>query len=204
MYLLDRLLVRNFFKSYAICLISLLTLYVVVDLFTNLDDYTDNKNGLREVVEHISLYYGYQVTKIFNSLSEVIVLLAATFTVALVQRNNELLPLLSAGVPTRRVVFPVLAAAGVMLLLSAANQEWVISRIGSKLLNDRDDPKGEKLLLVQGAFEPNAIHITGNVASRKGLVVQKFHVNIPEHIAGCSVELYAAEARYLPPQEGQP
>src|SRR2546430_11768786 len=41
MYLLDRLLVRSFIKSYAICLISLLTLYIVVDLFTNLDDYMD-------------------------------------------------------------------------------------------------------------------------------------------------------------------
>ena len=29
MFLLDRLLVRGFFKSYAICLISLLTLYVL-------------------------------------------------------------------------------------------------------------------------------------------------------------------------------
>src|SRR5581483_6662261 len=84
MYLLDRLLIRSFFKSYAICLISLLTLYVVVDLFTNLDDYTDNKNGLREVIEHIGAYYGPHITKIFNSLSEVIVLLAATFTVALI------------------------------------------------------------------------------------------------------------------------
>ena len=39
-----------------------------------------------------------------------IVLLAATFTMALVQRNNELLPLLSAGVSTRRVVRPILLA----------------------------------------------------------------------------------------------
>src|SRR4029077_2687117 len=124
-------LIRSFVKSYAICLISLLTLYVVVDLFTNLDDYTDNHQSLRAVLEHIGLYYGYQVTKIFNSLSEVIVLLAATFTVALIQRNNELLPLLSAGVPTRRVVCPILAGACFMLALSAANQELVIARFGA-------------------------------------------------------------------------
>src|SRR5205814_494 len=126
------------------------------------------------------------------------------FTVALVQRNNELLPLLSAGVSTRRVILPIIMGACIMLGLSALNQELVISRFGSRLLNDRDDPNGQKKLLVQGAFEPNAIHITGHVASRKGLLVEKFHVNIPENIAGCSVELYAAEARYLPPEEGQP
>ncbi len=204
MYLLDRLLLRSFLKSYAICLVSLLTLYVVVDLFTNLDDYTDNHHGLRDVLEHIAIYYGYQVTKIFNSLSEVIVLLAATFTVALVQRNNELLPLLSAGVPTRRVVTPIIAGACLMIALSAANQELLIARFGMNLLHDRDDPKGEKKIIVQGAFEPNGIHIDGSVATPKGMLVEKFHVNIPENIAGSSVELQAAEARYLPKVEGQP
>src|SRR5438045_7682250 len=109
MYLLDRLLIRSFIKAYLICLISLLTLYVVIDMFTNLDDFTEKHSGLASVLTHIGIYYGYKVTQIFDRLSEVITLLAATFTVALVQRNNELLPLLSAGVPTRRVVFPVLA-----------------------------------------------------------------------------------------------
>lgn len=203
MYLLDRLLIRSFLKSYAICLVSLLTLYIVVDLFTNIDDFTDHHHSLSGFAEHIGLYYGYQVTKIFNSLSEVIVLLGATFTTALIQRNNELLPLLSAGVPTRRVVFPIVVGACVMLGVSAANQEFLIARFGLNLLQDRDDPKGEKDILVQGAFEPNGIHIDGRVASRKGLVVQKFHVNIPESIAGSSVELQAAEARYLPPVAGE-
>src|SRR4051812_33432784 len=107
MYLLDRLLFRSFIKAYIICLVSLLTLYVVIDLFTNLDDFTEKHPGMNEVMKHIGTYYGYKVTQIFDRLSEVITLLAATFTVALLQRNNELLPLLSAGVSTRRVVMPV-------------------------------------------------------------------------------------------------
>src|SRR5438552_172187 len=107
MYLLDRLLIRSFIKSYVICLVSLLTMYIVVDLFTNLDDFTDQHESLDAVLWHIRMYYGYKVTQIFDRLSEVITLLAAMFTVALIQRNNELLPLLSAGVPTRRIVFPV-------------------------------------------------------------------------------------------------
>jgi lipopolysaccharide export system permease protein len=204
MLLLDRLLIRSFIKSYVICLVCLLTLYVVVDLFTNLDDFTDQHNGLHDVLHHIAAYYGYKVTQIFDRLSEVIVLLAATFTVALIQRNNELLPLLSAGVPTRRVVFPVLVCACGMLGLSVANQELVISRIGNNLMNDRDDPEGKKDLLVQGAYEPNGIHVEGRVAKREGLRVQKFFVVIPEHFAGYNISLSAEEARYVPPREGDP
>src|SRR5262249_11291209 len=156
---------------------------IVVDLFTNLDDFYSDKTNINEVLRHIGFYYGYQVAKIFNSLSEAIVLLAATFTVALVQRNNELLPLLSAGVSTRRVVFPVVMGVCATLGLSAINQELVIARIGMNLLNNRDDPRGEQEMIVQGAFEPNGIHIDGRTALRKGLLVKKFHVNIPEHIA---------------------
>lgn len=204
MYLLDRLLIRSFIKSYLICLTSLLTLYIVVDLFTNLDDFSDRHEGLRDVLNHIWTYYGYKVTQIFDRLSEVIVLLAATFTVALIQRNNELLPLLSAGVPTRRVVFPVVLAACGMLGVTVLNQEIVISRIGEFLLNDRDDPNGEKPLLVQGAYEPNGIHIEGRIAERKHLLVKEFFVVIPEVFAGNNINLSAKEARYVPHQDGEP
>src|ERR1700730_15648824 len=107
--LIDRLMVRGYIKSYLICLTSLLTLYIVVDMFTNLDDFTEHHrgNGLHPVLKHIGVYYGFKIFQIFDRLSEAIVLLAATFTVAWVQRSNELLPLLSAGVPTRRVVRPI-------------------------------------------------------------------------------------------------
>ena len=45
---IDRQLIRGFFKAYFVCLASLLSLYVVVDLFTNLDDFTRYSSGLRE------------------------------------------------------------------------------------------------------------------------------------------------------------
>src|SRR5437588_9786025 len=172
MLLIDRVLIRSFVKSYLSCLVSILSMYIIVDLFTNLDDFTERHNSLRDVVRHVGTYYGYRVTKIFDQLSEMIVLLAATFTVALVQRNNELLPLLSAGVPTRRVVFPVLACACGLLGAGMANQEFVVSRVGTFLMNDRDDPEGQKDLIVQGAYEPNGIHIEGRIANRLDLVVK--------------------------------
>lgn len=202
MFLLDRLLIRSFIKAYVICLVSLLTLYVVIDMFTNLDDFTEKHNGLAEVLTHIGIYYGYKMTQIFDRLSEVITLLAATFTVALVQRNNELLPLLSAGVPTRRVVFPVLGGACLMLFLSVLNQEMIISRIGSRLENNRDDPYGEQEVVVRGAYEPNGIHIEGFLAYRKTLTIKKFYAVIPESLAGSLVSLTAREARYIPWREG--
>ena len=44
------------------------------------------------------------------------------FTVAMMQRNNELLPLLSAGVSTRRAVAPLLLTAGALLGLAVLEE----------------------------------------------------------------------------------
>src|SRR5690349_4686116 len=102
---IDRLMIRGYLKSYFICLVSLLTLYIVVDLFTNLDDFVQSgARGLQVVLLRIVSYYGYRVPQFFDRLCEAIVVLAGMFTVAMMQRNNEQLPLLSAGVPTQRIV----------------------------------------------------------------------------------------------------
>jgi lipopolysaccharide export system permease protein len=203
MSLFDRVLVRAYLKAYVVCLISLLSLYIVVDLFTNLEDFAEHHQGLLPIVKHIGAYYGFKVTAIFDRLCEAIILMAAAFTVALIQRNNELLPLLSAGISTRRVLRPILFSAVGMLGLSIVNQELIIPQIGTKLQNDRDDPNGEKDLIVQGAYEPNGIHIEGRLGSRKGMVVkEEFYVIIPESIAGEIINLTAKEGRYIPPGGG--
>jgi lipopolysaccharide export system permease protein len=199
MNLIDRQLVRSYLKAYLVCLVSLLGLYIVIDLFTNLEDFYEHKNSLLAIMRHIVIYYGLKVTQIFDRLSEPIVLMAAAFTVAWVQRSNELMPLLSAGVSTHRFVRPILIASCLMLGLGVINQEWIIPRIGTYLMNDRDDPEGQKTLVVQGAYEPNGIHIEGRLGWRSKWLVEDFYVVIPESIGGSLVNLSAHEARYIPP-----
>src|SRR5438874_256759 len=174
----DRMLVFGYMKAYFICLISMLSLYVVVDLFTNIDDFTQHHHGLRSVLTHIGIYYGHRITQIFDRLCEAIVLLAAMFTVAWMQRGNELLPLLSAGMSTRRVVLPVLASACAMLGLAVLNQELILPEVAADLMIQKDDPEGKRDLLVQAAFDVNGVHVEGERASRKDQVVKPFYVTI--------------------------
>ncbi len=84
--LMDRQLIIGYFKSYLVCLLSLLSLWVVVDLFTNLDDFTHEHRTFVGVFQHVGAYYGFRITKIFDQLCEPIVLMAAMFTIAWVQR----------------------------------------------------------------------------------------------------------------------
>ncbi|OAI54807.1 hypothetical protein AYO44_03015 [Planctomycetaceae bacterium SCGC AG-212-F19] len=198
MKLLDRQLILSYIKAYLICFTSLLSLYIVIDLFTNIEDFTRDHHSLGEVVQHIVGYYGYKSSYIFDKMSEAIALLAAMFTVAWMQRNNELLPLLSAGIATQRVVRPVVVAASLMLGLTVINQELIIPQIADKLVSDRQDWRGESDISLPWAYLPNGIHVEGLTASRKLKVVRTFCVTIPENMANRLVHLIAQEARYLP------
>ena len=202
MRLLDRTLFFAYIRAYLYVLVSLLSLYVILDLFTNIEDFAQHVHGLPAVVEHIARYYGYRVLQYFDRLCEAITLLAAMFTVAWMQRNNELLPLLSAGVPTRRVIRPVLLGAGFMLGLGIANQEFAIPRIADALLADRDDPAGDKSLPVQGAFEPNGVHIEGTKATRRSGSITPLYITFPEQMTGGLVHMTVEQAYYSPPDNG--
>ena len=129
MTLFDRLLIRSYLRAYFFCLVSILSLYIVVDLFTHIDDFAEHHSGLAAILKHIGSYYGFMITQYFDRLCEVIALMAGAFTVAWMQRHNELMPLLSAGVSTQRVVGPVLAAAWA--------QRW---RPEARLLHDQPAP----------------------------------------------------------------
>jgi lipopolysaccharide export system permease protein len=199
---IDRLLFIAYFKAFFICLVSLLSLYIVVDLFTNLDEFTHQHHGLAGVLEHIATYYAYRSTQIYDRLSEAIVLMGAVFTMAWMQRSNELVPLLSAGVSTHRVVRPVLCGALLTVAVTLANQEFVIPRVANELLLDRDDAEGDKDIHVEGAFEANGVHLEGHAGWRKEQLVKPFFCTIPEGVARSMVHLSAEEGRYIPPGDG--
>lgn len=203
MTILDRMLFVSFLRAYLICLVSTLSLYVVVDLFTNIDDFFQpNKSGL-EIARHVLTYYGYRTIQYYDRLCEALSLLAAMFTVAWSQRSNEIVPMLSAGVSTHRFLRPTLVGAAIMLALGVLNQELLIPYIAPALVTDRDDPEGNRQLYVQGCYDPNRVHIDGLVATRREKSVESLFVTLPATARSEMKHLTATKARYIPPAEGQ-
>jgi lipopolysaccharide export system permease protein len=202
MTLLDRTLFLAFLRSYAIVLSCLISLYVVIDLFTNINDFTA-RGGLGDMLAHVAKYYGYRVSLIFDRLCEPISLLAAVFTVAWLQRSNELMPQLAAGIPTRRVIRPVLTGAALMLVLGPVNQEFIIPSISDDLQADRDDPGYQKPVEVRGGFDSTGAHIEGLIGIRAESKVRGFFVTFPETAPSGMLHLSAEEAVYVPPGPGE-
>ena len=195
MHMLDRSLFYTFLRSYVIVLVCVLSLYVIIDLFTNLDDFI-SRGGFFAMLKHILAYYAVRITQIFDRLCEAIVLLAAMFTVAWMQRNNELLPQLSAGISTQRVLRPVLIGTGLMLAIGPLNQELLIPRIADELQVPRDDPDQQRPIEMRGAFDSTGVHVEGFAGFRKDRRVKNFFVTFPESGTAGMLHLHAEEAVY--------
>ncbi len=200
--ILDRQMVWNYLKAYVFCLISLMGLFIVVDLFMNLEEFTANRKDFLSVVRFIGVYYGYKSFQIFNQLCESVILMAGMFTVAWMQRNNELAPLLSAGVSTRRVVAPVLFCASAMMGLAVVNQEFALPNIDVFMLENRQNADGARETEVKGIFDMRGILIAGDSAIKKDSLIKKFSAVIPAQ-AGRNTLTYvhAREAVYIPEHE---
>lgn len=199
MTILDRMYFVKFVQNYLIVLACLMSLYIVVDLFTNINDFTAQKGTMVDAAQHIGGYYGVQVTQIFDKLSEFITIIAAVFTISGMQRGNELLPQLSAGVPTLRVIRPILMGSLLSLSLGPINAELVIPRIAESLTVPRDDPELRKPTKVRGAYDHSTKeHYVGDDAYRRELKVMKFEYTSAADASGGMIHITAAEAVYIP------
>jgi lipopolysaccharide export system permease protein len=191
-------------RAYLICLVSTLSLYIIVDLFTNIDDFFQPGRTSFQVAAHIGTYYGYRSVQYYDRLCEAISLLAAMFTVAWTQRNNELIPMLSAGVSTHRFLRPIFVGAALMLGLGMVNQEFVVPAIAPALVTDRDDPEGTHDLYVQGCYDANRVHIDGFKGERSTQTVKGFNVTLPAGARSEMKHLSAERAEYIAPVNNQP
>jgi lipopolysaccharide export system permease protein len=199
----DRQMMFSYFKAYLFCLVSLLGLFIIVDMFLNLEELTSNRRGFTDLVSFVGAYYGYKSFQIFDRLCEAVALLAGMFTVGWMQRNNELLPLLSAGVSTRRAVQPVLVCAFIMMGLVVANQELGLPNIDPFMLENRSNADGLKESEVKPTKDRNGIFISGQSAVKKDGLVKNCTVIIPAQIGGNSIVLIEAkEAWFVPEVEG--
>ena len=199
MNLLDRYLFWNFVKAWLALFVSLVSLYVVIDAFSHFDDLLQaSRNLQKSITETMLSYYSYQLILIFDRLCPVILLLAATFTIAWMQRQNELVPLLSAGVSVQRILRPIYLASLVFLTLQTLNREVLIPELAEYLQQSMDDPSGQKSKIISGGFDSTGLLIHGSRAIPAEKIVRYMSCTIPSQVGGTMYHLYAKEARFIP------
>ncbi len=197
MRILDRERYWSFVKAYFICFVALVGLYVVIDAFSNLDEFEEVSDSTLHLFRNMGRYYLIKMSLIYDQISGVITMMAAIFTVTWMQKNNELLAMLAAGISTRRVIRPVLISAIGISSLGVINQELIMPRYAEELQKPPDDD-GLQLVKVYPRQDANDVFISGDQADRSKRTVTKFSATIPVRVAGELIEIQAREARYFP------
>jgi len=160
MKILDRYLLRQFVQVFLICFLSMMGLYVVIDAFQNLDQFSRHAKENGNLLGVISEYYAYRSLSFFDRTSGILAMIAALFTATWLQRHQELTAMLAAGITKFRVIKPLLAAAIVISLLGVANRELVIPHIRNELMRDVNNLAGNETRDLEARFDGQTIFLS--------------------------------------------
>jgi len=140
MNIVDRYIARTFLGSYLILLLVGLGLYIFSDVLVNLDEFTkDRALPASGVLANMADYYGHNLPLYYQQLGGVLMAIAAGFTFAMMLKNNELTPLVAAGVPLQRLAVPALVCSAGLMVLWLINSELIVPRYAHKIARRHDD-----------------------------------------------------------------
>ena len=141
---MDRYLLRSLVVNYLIALAVMMSLYMVLDLFFNIDEFTESDESLWTVSGNILSYYGAHSFLYFSQLSGVITLFACMATLARMRRANELTAVLASGVSLYRLAVPIVVFGVAMSLLWYGDTQLAMPRIAHLLARSHDDASGQR------------------------------------------------------------
>jgi lipopolysaccharide export system permease protein len=205
MLIIDRYLLRQFFQTFLICYLSLMGLYVVFDAFTNLEEFLRCGAKSGGVVGLIVSFYSYQSVAFFDRTSGMLALISAMFTVAWIQRHNEMTALRAAGISRIRVVRPIIVAAVAIALLAAANREVLIPQLRRQLSRKPQDLIGDVgQELLPRLDNQTEILLRGNATFADRQRIDQPNFLMPRELSDYGSQLAAAQAFYRPPEGNRP
>lgn len=192
MRIIDRYLFWNFIVSYLIVFATMVGLYIVIDLFANADEFIKDRPGTLAFVERVGLYYAIHMLEYFGRLSPVITMLAAMSTLASLHRHNEIVALLAAGVPIRRILTPILAGVACVVGLGVANREWAMPSQAEFLQRAHDDVGGKNIITPSSYIDSDQVLIRAKEAFRHDQHVDWVSITLPNDLQ----DIKAASAYY--------
>jgi lipopolysaccharide export system permease protein len=117
MQLLSRYLVFQFLRWFLLCIIAAGGIFLIVDFFLNVEDFTGNHAAFAVVAQ----YFALKLPKILIEVFPAAALLAVLISLGLLADNRELLAMRACGVQNWRLAGPLLAAG---MFLSVGALVW--------------------------------------------------------------------------------
>lgn len=208
----DRYLLRRFLHVFAILFVASFGLFVVIDGFTNFDNFQDNADDAVGVLGIMARWYALQSSLFLDMAGPTIAVVTVMVVLTMLVRHSEVQPILAAGVPVFRLLVPLVTGALLVNVALSSNQEFVIPRIAHELQagvasqTQAGTDESDTGHSVEPAYDNNThIHIGGAEVFpvERRMSDAEFTLPTPE-IAQELVTLKAAEAHYLKKSDGRP
>jgi lipopolysaccharide export system permease protein len=205
MLLIDRYLLRQFVWVFLVCFCSLAGLYIVADALGNLEEFLSHAEKSGDLIGTLTAYYGYRTISFFDRTSGVLALIAAMFTIAWLQRHNEMTALLAAGVSKRRIILPIVIAVALVSVLAAINREIITPRFRDKFTRNAQDLADDSARRLEPRYDNHTgILIRGRQLLTNHQTIQEPNFILPRDLSAHGRYLVAAAAIYQPAEGDRP
>ncbi len=172
MKIIDRYLLRQFLVPLGYCFAAFTMVYVIFDLFNNLDDFIRGRAPISGVLR----FYVMMIPASLTYIMPVSLLLAVLWSLSILTKNNEMTAMRACGVSMNRLMAPLaLVGLASALLVTTVNETlgsyaayWTRQFVRSQLREDKMD------VYVYG---PIAYH---NLAARRTWAIHRYNTLLHE------------------------
>lgn len=204
MTIVDRYLFSLFLKTFLICFLSFAGLYIVIHLFSNLDELV----ALAKIDGWPVLFYEFYVPRmaeLFDKTAGIITLVAAIFSVSLLQRRREMTAIEAAGITKARILRPIFLTAFVIIGLTIANRELLIPKVKDQLVRTPQTwgDKGQMDFTVQEDLE-SGIVVRGDQLFLGERRISEADIQVPIDLQSDLSRIHASWAIIEPENEMHP
>lgn len=205
MTIIDRYMLKSFFFNLTLWCFCIVGVYVVFDLFTNLDTLLSVGKEAGSVPKTLLTYYTFKAVPIVMSLSSILGLTSAMITISMMMRHNEVIPLQAAGISTMRIVAPLIGAAVVVSALSVFCRECVLPNYIDELaMEARDFNKKQGIRVNASRDKQTGLMIQGNALYRSERRISEPIFTFQKPVVKQNTQIKAENAIYRPATKTTP
>jgi len=113
MILLHRYILTHYIRNLGLIVASFISIYLLIDFFEKVDDFLEKGKSFGTIAKFFLL----NIPFIIDMMSPVCILLAGVITLGMLNHRNELIALKACGIPLKKIVWPIIAAALACVML---------------------------------------------------------------------------------------
>jgi len=121
---IDSYIIKSFFQTLFFSLFALCTIFIIVTLMENLDEFLDQDVKLEIILE----YYAVYLPEIIKILTPIAVLLSTLFSIGRMSNLNEIIAMKTGGLSLYRLMLPLLLISILLSIGQLYFNGWVVPK----------------------------------------------------------------------------